>query len=131
MCTPHDPIYMLALSQASAQQLGCSGEWLVIRLVPGTQVRRQAGDWVKAANQVLDKADIVAGLFRQYADLKDLATDYATKIERSTWRKDQGSLGQEVMLLICKRHGALFCVSLCALQQILLLHAYTSPCLYS
>ena len=60
------------------------------------QIRKQGADWVKAAKSFLQRQGIIDGLFQQYAALKDLATDYATKVSSSTWRKDQGHLGSEV-----------------------------------
>ena len=66
------------------------------------QIRKQGADWVKAAKGFLQRQGVIDGLFRQYAALKDLATDYATKVSSSTWRKDQGYLGTEVSV-----HGLL------------------------
>lgn len=62
------------------------------------QIRKEGADWVKAAKSFLQRQGVIDGLFRQYTALKDLATDYATKVSSSTWRKDQGHLGTEVIL---------------------------------
>ena len=53
---------------------------------------------MKAAKSFLLRQGVIDGLFRQYTALKDLATDYATKVSSSTWRNDQGHLGTEVNL---------------------------------
>ena len=63
------------------------------------QIRKEGTDWVKAAKSFLQRQGVIDGLFRQYTALKDLATDYATKVSSSTWRKDQSHLGTEVILM--------------------------------
>ena len=66
-----------------------------VKLFSGVQIRRR-GDWVTAAMAFLQRQGVIDGLFKQYDALKNLATDYATRVQSNSWRKDQGSIGAEV-----------------------------------